>query len=146
MFTIRSLQRITHCALSAAAIAMAPLSAAHAHSSSSISQASALSLLPVAMSVAAPVMLIAGGVSLTVVAVEASAQGTVWIVERASDGARETLRFSGHVLGGISQAVGTAILCTAVSTGFVLSAAGQAIAFVSNEIGKALLYNERLTR
>jgi len=28
----------------------------------------------------------------------------------------------------------------------VLSAAGKAIAFIPNEIGKALLYNERVTR
>jgi len=32
-----------------------------------------------------------------------------------------------------------------LSTGWVLSAAGQAIAYVPNEIGRALLYNERLT-
>lgn len=144
MNALRSLQRFALCAVSAASIALAPLSAAHAHSSPS--EASALSLLPVAISVAAPVMLIAGGVTLTVVAVEASANGTVWVLERASDGARETLRFSGQVVGGVSQGIGTAILCTAVSTGYVLSAAGQAIAFVPNEIGKALLYNERLTR
>src|SRR5258706_7890225 len=140
-----ALQRIALCALSAVAISMAPLSQAHAHANSS-SEASALSLLPVAVSVAAPVALLEGGVSLTVVAVEASAAGTALVVERASDGVRETLHFSGQALGGISQGVGTAILCTAASTGYVLSAAGQAIAFVPNEIGAALLYNERLGR
>ncbi len=79
-------------------------------------------------------------------AVEASATGTALVLERVSDGVRETLYFSGQVLGGVSRAVGTAIVCTAVSTGYVLSAAGQAIAFVPNEIGAALLYNERLGR
>jgi hypothetical protein len=34
----------------------------------------------------------------------------------------------------------------ACSTGWVLSTAGRAIAFIPNEIGKALLYNERVTR
>ncbi|SRR5258708_24176287 len=144
MFAFAPLQRIALCTLSAVAISMAPLSQAHAHTNAS-SEVSALSLLPVAISVAAPVALVAGGASLTVVAVEASATGTALVVERVSDGARETLHFSGQVLGGISQGVGTAILCTAVSTGYVLSAAGQAIAFVPNEIGAALLYNERLT-
>lgn len=145
MFGMRSLQRLALCALSAAAISIAPLSAAQARSSPSEASA-ALSVLPVALSVAAPVALLAGGASLTVVAVEASATGTALVLERVSDGVRETLHFSGHALGGISRGVGTAILCTAVSTGFVLSAAGQAIAFVPNEIGRALLYNERLTR
>ena len=145
MFAFASLQRIALCMVSVVAISMAPVSQAQAHTNAS-SEVSALSLLPVALSVAAPVALVAGGVSLTVVAVEASATGTALVVERASDGMRETLHFSGQVLGGISQGVGTAILCTAVSTGYVLSAAGQAIAFVPNEIGAALLYNERLGR
>ena len=33
----------------------------------------------------------------------------------------------------------------ALSAGWVLSAAGQAIAFIPSEIGRALLHNERLT-
>ncbi len=141
---VRSFQRFALCALSAVTISLAPLSSAHAQSN--VSEASGMSLLPVAMSVAAPVMLIAAGGALTLVGIEASADGTAWVLERASDGARATLRFSGRVAGGVSQGIGSAILVTAVGTGWVLSAAGQAIAFVPNEIGAALLYNERLTR
>ena len=48
--------------------------------------------------------------------------------------------------GGLSVLAGTAVLVTAMSTGWVLSAAGSAIAFLPNEIGAALLYNERVTR
>src|SRR5258708_14796627 len=140
MFGLARLQRIALCTLSGVAISIAPLSHAHAYRDAS-SELSALSLLPVAVSVAAPVALLAGGASLTVVAVEASATGTALVVERVSDGARETLHFSGQVLGGISQGVGTAILCTAVSTGYVLSAAGPALAFVPNRIRPALPYN-----
>ena len=44
------------------------------------------------------------------------------------------------------MAVGTVVAVTVVSTGWVLSAAGTAIAFVPNMIGAALLYNERVTR
>jgi hypothetical protein len=141
---VRSFRRFALCALSAAAITLAPLSAPRAQSTAS--EASALSLLPVAVSVAAPVMLLAAGVSLTVVAVEASATGTVWVLERASDGARTTLRFSGQVAGAVSTGIGSAVLITALSTGWVLSVAGQAIAFVPNQIGASLLYNERVTR
>jgi hypothetical protein len=35
---------------------------------------------------------------------------------------------------------------TAVATGWLISTAGQAIAFVPNQIGASLLYNERITR
>ena len=41
---------------------------------------------------------------------------------------------------------GLLILVTALSTGWVLSAAGRAIAYVPNKVGQALLHNERLTR
>jgi hypothetical protein len=108
-------------------------------------EASMLSTLPVAVSVAAPVVLSAGAV-LTVVAVEASATGAVWVLERASDGARSTLRLSAQAAGGLSVVAGTAVLVTAMSAGWVLSAAGTVIAFIPNEIGAALLYNERVTR
>jgi hypothetical protein len=37
------------------------------------------------------------------------------------------------------------VVVTALSAGWVLSAAGQAIAFIPNEIGRALLHNERIT-
>jgi hypothetical protein len=132
--------------LMAAALSAALMVAAPARAQSELSEASALSLLPVAVSVAAPVAILAGGVALTVVAVQASAIGTVLVVERASDGARATLRFSGRVAEGSTLAIGGAVMVTALASGWVLSTAGQAIAFVPNEIGRALLYNERITR
>jgi hypothetical protein len=125
----------------AAAALVATLGAARAHPHD-LSDASALSMLPIAVSVAAPVMLLAGGAALTVVSVTASAEGTVWVLERASDGARASVVFAGTV----SAAAGTAVVVTAFSAGWVLSAAGQALAYIPNEIGAALLYNERVTR
>ena len=119
---------------------------ATARAQSEVSAASALSALPVAVSVAAPVMLLSAGATLSVLAVEASATGAVWVLERASDGARATLKLSAQAAGGLSVAAGTAVVVTVVSTGWVLSAASRAIAFVPNEIGAALLYNERVTQ
>lgn len=111
-----------------------------------LSEASALSMLPLAVSVAAPALVLSAGVGLTVVAVEASAGTTVWLLERASDGARTSVTVSGAVIGGASLLVGAAVTVTAVSAGWLLSAAGQVIAFVPNELGRALLHNERITR
>ena len=126
----------------AAALALGSAAPAHAHGVNA-SQASALSLsLPVAVSVAGPVFLLAGASTLAVVAVEVSAAGTLWVLERASDGARASVHFAGHAW----AAVGTVVLVSAISTGWVLSAAGQALAFVPNELGRALLHNERITR
>jgi hypothetical protein len=138
-------RRLVHLVHSALAALLAG-QLAFARAQSTLSEASALSALPIAVSIAAPVMILSAGATLTVVAVEASAQGTLCILERAADGARVSLRLVGQAAGGLSVAAGTAVVVTAVSTGWVLSAASQAIAFVPNEIGAALLYNERVTR
>lgn len=130
--------------LAAAALLAGALVTARAHPNAS--DASALSALPIAVSVAAPVMLLSAGVTLTVVAVEASAAGTVWVLERASDGARMSVTLGAQVAGGLSLAAGTAVVVSAFSAGWVLSVAGRAIAYIPNEIGTALLYNERVTR
>jgi hypothetical protein len=42
--------------------------------------------------------------------------------------------------------VGTVLKTTTISAGVILSAAGQAVAFIPNEIGKALLHNEKISR
>ncbi|MED5620885.1 hypothetical protein [Ideonella sp. BN130291] len=128
----------------AAVLASAP---AHAHGPSDASAVSALSVaVPVAVSVAGPVLLLSGAVALTVVSVQASAVGTVWVLERASDGARCVLRFGAEAAGAASMATGAVITTAVLSTGWLLSAAGEAIAFIPNEIGASLLYNERITR
>lgn len=130
-------------------IALAALlatSLASAHAQSAVSEASALSALPIAVSVAAPVLLLSAGATLTVVAVQASALGTVWVLERASDGVRATLTLGAQAARALSVAAGTVVVVTAVGTGWVLSTASEAIAFIPNEIGAALLYNERVTR
>ena len=130
--------------LAAAVLAAHLLAPAQAHTNAS--DVSVLSALPIAVSVAAPVMLLSAGAMLSVVAVEATSVGTVWVLERASDGARASVKLSAQAAGGLSVAAGTAVLVTAMSTGWVLSAAGRAIAFIPNEIGSALLHNERVTR
>ncbi len=132
--------------LSTALAVLLTVNLATAQAQSEASAASALSALPIAVSIAAPVMILSAGATLTVVAVEASATGAVWVLERASDGARATLKLGAHAAGGLSVAAGTAVVVTAVSTGWVLSTASRAVAFIPNEIGAALLYNERVTR
>ena len=135
---------LTH-TLIAAAVLAAGTHAACAHPNN-LAEASALSMLPVAVSVAAPIVIVAGGAMLTVVAIEASATGTVWVLERASDGARASLRLSTAAAAELSVAVGTTVSVVAFSAGCILVSAGKAIAYIPNEIGTALLYNERVTR
>lgn len=124
--------------LLALSIAAAPAARAHGGAS----DLSTLSALPVAVSVAVPVGLLVSGAALTVVAVEAASDATVWVLERASDGARFSLRLST----GASVAVGGSVFVCTVAAGWVLVSAGEALCFIPNELGRALLHDERITR
>ena len=143
-------------ALLAAGVVCAVMATTPARAQSEAS--AALSLLPVASVVgtasvasaaagavvAVPAALSVGGAVLTVRAVEASAVGTVYLLERASDGAQVSVEVVGRGVAGLAYAVGTVVTCSVIGTGVILSAAGEAIAFVPNAIGRALLHNERL--
>ena len=102
----------------------------------SVSASTAVVALPVALSV--------DGAKLVVKGVQASAKGTVLLLESASDGAAASIEISGKALRATGASLGDTILVSVIVTGALLSVAGEVIAYVPNEMGKALLYNERL--
>jgi hypothetical protein len=119
-----------------AALSLLPVASVVASAGGASAAAGAVVALPAALSV--------GGAVLTVVAVEASATGTVYVLERASDGAQASVEVSGRAASAAAYGVGTVVACSVIGTGATLSAAGEVLAFVPNALGRALLYNERL--
>jgi hypothetical protein len=99
--------------------------------------AAAVSALPVALAVS--------GAVLVVKSVEVSARGVVWVLERASDGAQASVELSGRAASGVALGVGTAVAVSVLATGVLLSVAGEVLCFIPNELGRALLHNERIT-
>ena len=124
----------------------AALAVQAAHAGGSASEVSDASLVPVAISVALPVVLVAGVGSILVTGVQASAEGTAWVVENVADGVKGSICFAGNAIAVSAIAVGTVVVVTAVATGMVLSTAGHVIAFIPNEIGRSLSYNQRVSR
>lgn len=120
-----------------AALSALPMASVAVGASAGASAGAAVSVLPVALS--------AGSV-LVVKTVEASARGTVYLLERASDGARASVEVSTQAAGASLVGVGTVVTVSAIGTGTLISAAGQVLAFIPNELGRALLHNERVTR
>ncbi|MDQ7745234.1 hypothetical protein [Hydrogenophaga pseudoflava] len=110
---------------------------ASAVAGSAAAGAVAVSVVPAALAVS--------GAVLVVKAVEVSARGTVIVLERASDGARASVELSGHVASGVATSVGTVVAVSVIGAGVLLSAAGEVLCFIPNELGRALLHNERLT-
>lgn len=129
-----------------------------ARADANLSEASlAVSLAPVALSVgavsatgavlsAAPVALLSAGTALVVVSVQVVGGATVWVLERVSDGVRISIRTAGKLAEGVAVSAGTAVVVSVIGAGTLLSTAGEVIAFIPNEIGKALLHNEKVTR
>jgi hypothetical protein len=62
-----------------------------------------------------------------------------------SDGARVSVEVTGRMANSASVAAGSTMVVSVISAGVILSAAGEAIAFIPNALGRALLHNERLT-
>ncbi len=111
-----------------------------------------LSALPIASvavvagaTIVLPAALLSGGAVLTIKAVESTAKGGVIVLERASDGTRFSIELTGDIAKGSATVAGAVVVGTVIGTGMILSVAGEAIAFVPNELGKGLLYNQRLT-
>ena len=90
-------------------------------------------------------LVLVAGASLVLRAVESTARGTVWVLERASDGARVSVEVAARAAGAASLALGTAVTVSAIGAGVILSVAGEAVAFIPNAVGRALLHNQRLT-
>lgn len=72
------------------------------------------------------------------------ASGVVIVMKGASDAASVTVQLSGEGLRQLGLVSGAILHATAVSTGHILISAGKIIAFIPNEIGKALLHHARV--
>ncbi|KEH09560.1 hypothetical protein GY15_31390, partial [Delftia sp. 670] len=59
-------------------------------------------------------------------------------------GAQASVEVVGRGASASAYAVGTVLTCSVIGTGVIISAAGKVLAFIPNEMGKALLHNERL--
>ncbi len=136
----------------AGALALGLLATVPAQARNDASAYSALSTLPLASvaavggaAVAAPVLLSTAGTLLVVKGVQASAQGTVFVLERAADGAQASVEMAGRAATGSALAVGTVVTVSVIGAGVLLSAGGEVIAFIPNEVGRALLHHERVS-
>jgi hypothetical protein len=92
-----------------------------------------------------PIALSVDGSTLAVTAVTASADGTVYLLERVSDGAKVGVEVVGALAEGVSVAAGTTVSVTVVAAGTILSVAGSVIALIPSAVGDALLHHEQIS-
>lgn len=116
--------------------------ASHAADGSQASRGSSGELSATVVGGSVMTVFIAG--SLVVASVKTVGDGVEVVLEKAADGSRATVQFSGKALEGVSLAAGTAVEVVAMSAGHALVASGKVIAFLPNEAGKALLHHSRV--
>lgn len=112
--------------------------------SSALSNASSLIAEGSATVVYGSLSAVAASGTIIVESVQVAGDASMIVLAGASDAASATLRLSGKAIEGASLVAGASVVVMAVSTGYVLVAAGQVIAFVPNEIGRSLLHHSRV--
>ena len=96
-----------------------------------------IAALPVA-SVGAGASVAMPGAVFVVKEVAATAYATVYTLERVTDGARVNVEIAGRRAASAAVVAGGRVTAAPISTGTVLAAGQQAIAFIPNALGRAL--------
>ena len=95
-----------------------------------------ISALPVAT--IAPDVRVESGAIYIIKSVESSAYVTAYCLERISDRSTLAVEVASRGRAQARVVVGTAVTATALSTGILLAAGGEALAFVPNALGRVL--------
>ncbi|WDZ95993.1 hypothetical protein Herbaro_21355 [Herbaspirillum sp. WKF16] len=128
--------------MSLGVVVAAALLAGPAHAQSTPSNASTISVVT---SVVLPAMFISEAGTYVVKGVQASGQGTLYVLEKASDGVRGSLTIAGNISGAVSVGVGESVRFVATSSGMLLVSAGKVLAIIPNELGRALMKSDKLS-
>lgn len=111
--------------------------------SQGLSEASQASLAASSYVVAGSVQLIQASSQLVVAGVEAAGESAVVVLRGASEGATASVMMSAQLARDASIAAGTAVRVVAESIGHALYVGAVMIAFIPNEIGRAMIHHSR---
>lgn len=125
------------------ALSIAGLSAPPATAADSVERASAVSLGASLLAASAAGWAAYAGSEFRVKAIQASGDGVVLVLQGASGAVETSAKVAGTAVRAASVGVGTSVNVVAQSTGYALLASGFLLAFVPNEIGRALLHHSR---
>lgn len=113
-----------------------------AEAGGTLSEASEMSAVGSASVVAGSMMAIVGTGELVVESIQWLAEGGRCVLKGSAKVGRVVLLLPVKAAGGVSLAVGQTVQVTASGAGWLLTKAGEVIAFIPNEVGRALLFSE----
>jgi hypothetical protein len=121
-----------------------PLAIAAEDGSTNLSNASALVAGGSALVTAGSLSVVGAAGVAVVGSVQVAGESTVIVLESAANASTATIRLSGEAARGFTLAAGTAISVAVHASGHMLIAGGKVVAFIPNELGKALICHERI--
>ncbi|MDB5911203.1 MAG: hypothetical protein JWP34_5320 [Massilia sp.] len=86
---------------------------------------------------------VAASGTVLVQSIEAAGDASMIVLAGASGAVQATIRLSGRAAREASLVAGASVNVVATSTGALLVASGKVLAFIPNEIGKALIHHSR---
>ncbi|WP_202844269.1 hypothetical protein [Luteimonas saliphila] len=95
--------------------------------------------VPVAMTEA-----LSAGAGFSITAIAASGDAVALTISAVATGASAVVVISAEAAKALGIAVGTVVVVTAVSTGWILSVAGESLCFIANELARPHLHSHRL--
>jgi hypothetical protein len=119
--------------------------AAEQQGSTDLSNASELVAAGSATVVVGSLSAVAASGTVMVESVETAGDASVVVLAGASDAAQATLQLSARAAREASLVAGASVNMVATSTGYLLVAGGKVLAFIPNEIGKALIHHSRVS-
>lgn len=120
---------------------------APAHAATQSDAVSRQSEASLAASVEVPVAMteaLSAGAGFSVAAIEASGETVALTISAVAGGASAVVVVSAELARALGIAVGTAVVVTAVSAGWILSVAGESLCFIANELARPHLHSRRL--
>lgn len=109
--------------------------------STDMSAASGLVVAGSALVVGGSLSAVAASGAVAIVSVQVVGESVLIVLEGASHAARTTIRLSGQAAASSLLVTGAAVSMVTIASGTVLIVAGEAIAFVPSEIGRALVHH-----
>lgn len=138
--------KIGHLLAAVAGMALGSIAGAQdsvSRGSQGLSNASGASLAASSFVVAGSAQLIQGSTQLVVAGLETVGESTVVVLRGASEGVTVSVQMSAQLAREASIAAGNSVRVVAESIGHALYVGARLIAFIPNEIGRALIHHSR---
>jgi hypothetical protein len=113
--------------------------------STDASQASAISLAPSVELAATSLQAVPAGSALVVRALKPIGQTVELSVEASANGASFVLEVSAETIRALGLAAGTVLTVTVISTGYLIGAGTEAIAFIPDQLSRSLIHHRELS-